>query len=137
MSNRDKTRTHRTGWNSALLGTALLGLAAGAGIYGFRGCSSADAGDRAKAALDARNTAELEHIEIPKFGRPEEAKRYFDAMIDGDRRSLELLDQALRDARSGGKADQNYIAELERERRLRSARVKAYVAARVDQSALR
>ncbi|MET0790232.1 MAG: hypothetical protein ABW061_01810, partial [Polyangiaceae bacterium] len=71
-----------------------------------------------------------ERIEIPKFGRPEEAKRYFDAMTDGDQRSLQLLEQALAAARANASVDPKYVAELERERKHRRTRLKAYQEAR-------
>src|SRR6187397_1294890 len=105
---------------------AFLAMAAG-GLFVFRGCSSVDSGGSKgpeRAGLGS------ERIEIPKFGRPEEAKRYFDAMTDGDQRSLQLLEQALAAAKANVGVDPKYVAELEHERTLRRARLKAYQEAR-------
>jgi hypothetical protein len=110
-------------WMAVALGVTLLG----GGTFLFRGCSSVDG-----VSIGSKKTAVAgaDRIEIPKFGRPEEAKRYFDAMTDGDQRSLQLIEHALTAARSDPNADPKYIAELERERSAREARLKAYQAAR-------
>jgi hypothetical protein len=130
----DETKTMIPRWPSwvtTLLGTALLGLTAGASVYGLRACSSAGSNESNTTARSVTPSAlEPAHIEIPEFGRPEEAERYFDAMTAGDRRSLQLLDQALTEARSSPNAEPSYLAELERERNLRAARLRAYENAR-------
>lgn len=103
-------------------GACLLGL-----LFFFRGCSSAEQ-DHVKARASATSEPASPPIEIPKFGRPEEAKRYLDAMIAGDRRSLELIDRAIAEAKAQPKADPGHVAELERERSQRAARLRAHEA---------
>ena len=67
---------------------------------------------------------------IPSFGRAEEAERYFEAMIQGDTRAIELLDQALVKARAQPTADADYVKRLEQQRAERSTRLAAHRAAR-------
>jgi len=119
-------------WAGRRLAAAALGLTVlGAGTFLFRGCSSVDGASRGSEKT-AAVAPDSERIEIPKFGRPEQAKRYFDAMTDGDQRSLQLIEQALTAAHSDPKADPKYIAELERERSSRASRLQAYRAARAN-----
>jgi hypothetical protein len=106
--------------------TAATVIIAATSLVIFRGCASAD-GDGGSG-----RAARTPHVAIPKFGRPEEARRYFDAMIAGDRRSLALLEQAIREAEMTGDPNPAMLAELERDRALRQSRVVAYQAARAE-----
>jgi hypothetical protein len=107
---------------------ALVTLAtAGASLYLFRGCSAVDSGDsQVGAASRLPAVAPSVAIEVPRFGRPEEAQRYFSAMTEGDRRSLALLDEALSKARREPGAAPAHVAELERDRSFRSQRLAVY-----------
>lgn len=111
------------------LGAAAVVVGGGVALFAFRGCSSAVTDDpdlpRPRTALDPASP----HIEIPKFGKPEEARRYFVAMKEGDERALELLDKALAEAKNQASPDPVYLAELERDRAFRTARLKAHVEA--------
>jgi hypothetical protein len=113
------------------MATASLGavaLVAGASLVLFRGCAS-------KADLDVQDVSSpaasvRPRFEIPTFRNPVEAKRYFGAMVDGDRRALALLNQALAEAKSNSQTDDAYIAELQREHALRTARMEVMEEAR-------
>ena len=70
----------------SVLGVAGMLIAMGVGVYVFRGCSSSDVESTANpTAKSAAAKDSVPAIEIPKFSRPEEAARYFDAVIEGDR----------------------------------------------------
>lgn len=112
---------------------SMVGLlaVAGAAVYGSHACSSADAG-RAEAPERRANGLEqpVKGAAIPSFPQRDQARRYFDAKIEGDRRTLELLDQALAEARGQPKADPEVIAELEQARASRQKRLEAHEAAK-------
>jgi hypothetical protein len=122
---RSEVSAVRARWAGAVLGMMATGVFC---LYVFRGCSSADPGG--SKAPPAAAVDVPPRIEVPQFGRPEEAKRYFDAMTDGDARSLQLIEQALAAAKAAANPDQSAIAQLEQERTLRQARLKAFQGAR-------
>ena len=62
----------------------------------------------------------------PSFARPEEADRYREAVIEGNRRALGIIDEALQEARRKPNVDAEYVRKLERIRAERSARLDAY-----------
>ncbi len=67
---------------------------------------------------------------LPRFQQAAEAKRYADAMIQGDTRAIELLDEALAKARAEPSTDPAHIQTLERLRNERARRL----ARHIDQS---
>jgi hypothetical protein len=94
-----------------------LALVAFLSVFALRACSSADS-ELSKTAADAVSSAPIP----PTFERPAEARRYFDAMVSGDRRAIELIDRALNAMKSSG-ADPGQIALLQKERDRRAARL--------------
>lgn len=74
---------------------------------------------------------------IPTFARPEEARRYFDAMIQGDKRAIETIDTALARAKLEPSADAAYVQKLETLRAERATRLAAHVAAQGKNAAPR
>lgn len=64
-------------------------------------------------------------VGVPRFAEPEQARRYFDAMTEGDRRAIALIDEALTTAKEQGAPDPNYVARLTEERATRAARLSA------------
>lgn len=102
----------------AFVGAALFAL-----LHG--GCQSETSG-RHTTVL----TAAASSYPIPTFGRPEEARRYFDAMIEGDTRAIELLDTALTKAKSLAGTDPEQVQKLEALRADRAVRLAAHQAAR-------
>jgi hypothetical protein len=115
--------SRRVGYAGVLVATVLVGTGSAYALYG---CSSAEPDAPKSAATRPGFTVDPASIEIPKFGKPEEARRYFDAMTEGDRRSLELLDRALAEAKAAPTPDTKYLAELEKDRALRLTRLKVY-----------
>lgn len=79
-----------------------------------------------KPPSTAAKESGTESYPIPSFERPEEAKRYFDAMIQGDTRAIEELDRALAKAREQPDPTPAYVAELERLRAERVERLEAH-----------
>lgn len=71
---------------------------------------------------------------LPTFGRPEEAARYFAAMIEGDTRAIQALDRALAQVRVQKGPNAPTITDLEQQRAARVARLEAHKSAR-DRSA--
>jgi hypothetical protein len=51
----------------------------------------------------------------PSFAQPEEARRYHEAVAEGDARALEVLEEALAAAKSQPQPDPQHIERLERE----------------------
>lgn len=128
------------------LALALLGaLAAGAALYGFGALegfgkdqdtakeSQATESERRKPAARQRQLAppskSLAKVTIPEFGRPEERKRYLDAMIAGDKKAIEVLEQAIAEAQLHLDSEPGRLFALERARDARYARLQAHRAA--------
>ena len=66
---------------------------------------------------------------IPSFGQPEERARYLSAMIEGDRRALEVITRGIDEARAQPRPDLEHVAGLERARAERAARLAAHESA--------
>lgn len=67
---------------------------------------------------------------IPSFGRPEEAKRYLNAMIQGDERAIQELDRALEQAKTQSITTPSYLDQLQHLRADRVERLAAHRSAR-------
>lgn len=107
----------------------LVVAAASAGaLVVFRGCASTADSNPQTPVVSAPSARGW--FEVPNFRDPEQEKRYLAALVEGDRRSLELLDRALSEARAVPRSDEAYVAELERERATRTARLEAVETAR-------
>jgi hypothetical protein len=63
---------------------------------------------------------------MPSFARPEEAARYRKAVVDGNVRALQRIDQALEEARKKRDIDVEYVRKLESMRAQRSAVLQGY-----------
>lgn len=87
------------------------------------------ASPRANATAPETPKAPSSGPPIPSFERPEEAKRYFEAMIQGDTRAIEELDRALQQAKEKPDVTPAYVEQLERVRAERVERLEAHRAA--------
>jgi hypothetical protein len=88
-------------------------------------------GEKTPSSSDAASKAAVTSsaYPLPSVARPEEAKRYFDAMIEGDTRAIALIDEALAKAKTSSDGNAAQLRELERLRNDRAARLAAHVAA--------
>jgi hypothetical protein len=126
-----------------LAAAAALVLAGGAGVFVFRACGPPEAAEPAglssaapalEAAGPAPESAVARTPEVPampdrqSFGRPEEARRYFEAKAAGSRRAIEALDQAIARARQDPNATPDHLAALQRARAERAAVLQAAAA---------
>ncbi|MDQ2642177.1 MAG: hypothetical protein M3020_00055 [Myxococcota bacterium] len=110
---------------------SLVGLfAAGAGLLLFRGCASRVDPDVGRSSLPI--AMDRAARALPEFRDAEQERRYLSASEDGNRRSLELLTRALSAARADPEVDPAYVARLEREHALRSAKLGAIRDARAQ-----
>jgi hypothetical protein len=99
------------------MGASLVAL----GTYSGREPSGAPTPTAKSIAVGAANDANT----VPQFAQPEQAERYFDAVIDGNHRALEVLDEALAAARRQPDTDPQQIAALTAEREKRAERLRA------------
>ena len=109
----------------SLLVVASAGIGA---LVVFRGCASTADSNPQTPVVSAPSARE--RFEVPSFRDPEQEKRYLTALVEGDRRSLELVNQALSEARAVPHSDEAYVAQLERERATRTERLEAMETAR-------
>ncbi|MDX2053784.1 MAG: hypothetical protein SFV15_15390 [Polyangiaceae bacterium] len=101
------------------------GLAAAASLFAAHACSAAEPVQLTAADTHRRSPG----FEIPQFGRPEQAKEYFRAMTEGDRRAIEVLDGVIRQARLSSETKPADLTGLLRDREFREARLRAYIEA--------
>jgi hypothetical protein len=112
---------------SRALWWAAPALVMGASVVAFRGCSGAEPSDAREPPVTSRTlVSSTEAAALPEFARPEEAKRYRDAVVEGNQRAIGVLDEALAAAREQPDADPEQIAALAEQRAARAARLRAF-----------
>ena len=116
--------------------TAIIALGVAVAALGL-GATSWLVMEKPGPASDARPASSnlISSYPIPSFARPEEARRYFDAMIQGDKRAIEVIDTALAKAKQQPGVDAAYVQKLEKLRVERATRLAAHVAAQRDDGA--
>jgi len=110
---------------------ALICAVGGGSVWLVRGCAAADPDVPRRAVAPAPPavvTAPV--VDVPEFRKPEEAKRFFDATIDGQRRALAVLEQALRESADAPARDPAYLDQLKQDQARRLAILRAYEDAR-------
>ena len=122
------TATQRSPTSRWVALAGLLVLAAGIAAFALRPKPPPPE----KPPLAAAKSQATPAYPIPSFERPEEAKRYFDAMIQGDTRAIEELDRALAKAKDQPDVTPAYVNELERVRAERVERLEAHQRARPE-----
>lgn len=129
-------------WRFSLRRSVGLALSAGAAVacgLAVRACVSPEVetgGGGAAVVVAAAGgsvtpSGQGQPAEPPTFARPEEARRYFEAKIFGNREAIALLDQAIAEVRARGDSDVRNLDRLKRERESRLIDLK------VQESALR
>jgi len=115
-------------WNARHLGLLLVLPLVLVGLREFARHRPKRPVEPASAAHSGTSTS-FAAADVPHFAEPEQARRYFDAMAEGDRRAIALIDDALAKAKEGV-ADSKYVAQLTQERATRAARLSTSVTAR-------
>lgn len=123
------TSTHAPRRKRWLGGAAIAALAVVSIAYVTSRRSSAPTTESPSPSAPAEKSSK---VPIPSFERPEEAKRYFEAMIQGDTRAIEQLDRTLAKAREQKGVTPTHVEELERLRAERVERLEAHRSARPE-----
>jgi ABC-type sugar transport system substrate-binding protein len=91
---------------------ALVGVAAACVLFAAR---HLDAPPAESSSQTAARTHAASAPSVPEFRQPQQAAAYREAMTEGNQRALQVLNQALTQARAQPNADAKQIAALEQE----------------------